>query len=89
MKVLPRPALSFGQRNLLCGFQFILLLPILSGVVWINLNQNLNQVSCLGDTDGDGKQELAVGSPFFSKSQVENNDYHTDHMGFRHETPRR
>merc|ERR1719264_1278940 len=26
-------------------------------------------VSCLGDTDGDGKQELAVGSPFFSKTQ--------------------
>merc|ERR1719264_1733464 len=26
-------------------------------------------VSCLGDTDGDGKQELAVGSPFFSKTE--------------------
>ena len=28
------------------------------------------QVTCLGDTDGDGKEEFAVGAPYFSSTEV-------------------
>ena len=29
-----------------------------------------SQMSCLGDTDGDGKDELVIGAPYFKSNQV-------------------
>ena len=36
------------------------------------------EVSCLGDTDGDKKEEFAVGAPFASQTHVQNAENYND-----------